>query len=65
MNKKPDGRKNNGGHATGGRKKLADADQKKQVAIYLSENEYKKSNWKSVVCDQFKEKFENKLKNIC
>lgn len=61
MKKKPDGRKNNGGHATGGRKKIDPSDQKKQIAIYLSENEFKKDGWETIVCNQFKEKFNNKL----
>lgn len=63
---KIDGRSKNGGHSTGGRKPFDDRkDRKIQTMIFLSENEFNKSNWKSIVCEQFKEKFENKLKINC
>jgi len=60
---KPDGRKNNGGHKTAGRKEKAFEDKKQQIEVFLSPNEFKKKTWKSNVCDQVENKMNNKLKN--
>ncbi len=58
---KKDGRKNNGGHSNGGKRRIDPKDKKLLIPIYLSENQFNAPGWEYIVCRQFEEKFEKKL----
>ncbi len=64
MEKKIDGRKNNGGHRNGGKKPVDPNKKKLQVPIFLSKEEFS-GDWKPIVLEQFEKKMVNKLNKVC